>query len=164
MDSELAPNRATQYAYRILAARPLSEKEFRTKLKGKGYEGSAIETLVARFKELGYLDDVSYAGQRARMLAVNKLWGNRRIEMSLKEKGISRELIQNAVNLARKEITEREAVVKLLGHKGKGQGTALKDNKGKRRLMQSLMGKGFPPGLVFDILSLSGEEEWHDGE
>jgi len=163
-DSDLAPDRAAQYAYRLLAARQLSEKEFLTRLRGKGFGGSVVETVAARFKELGYLNDASYARQWARTLAVNRLWGNRRIEMNLKKKGLSRELTQEAIALAREEITEREAVVKLLGHKGKGQRIALKDNKEKRRLVQSLMGKGFPPGLIFEILSISGEEEVHDGE
>lgn len=163
-DAEFTSEKAIRYAYRLLAARSLSEKEFRTKLRGKGFGNPIVEAVAARFKELGYLNDASYALQWARTLAVNKLWGNRRIETSLKGKGLSRELTQEAITLAREEITEREAVIKLLGHKGKRQSIAPKDNKEKRRLMQSLMGKGFPPGLIFEILSISGEEEVHDGE
>ena len=163
-DSGLALDKATHYAYRLLAARPLSEKEFRDKLRVKGFGSSVVETVGARLKELGYLNDLSYAGQWARTLAVNRLWGNHRIEMRLKGKGLSRELIQEAIAWAREEITEREAIVKLLGNKGKGQGIAPKDNKEKGRLIRSLMGKGFPPGLIFEVLSISGEEEVYDGE
>lgn len=162
MASESTHDKAAQYAYRILAARPLSEKEFQAKLNKKGFGKDMVGTLTARFKELGYLNDETFAGQWARMLAVNKLWGNRRIEISLREKGISGEMIEDAINSARKELTERKALLELVRKKRKGSITT-EERKEKRRLAQSLMGKGFPPGLIFEVLSLSGEEEVHDG-
>ena len=158
----LNTEKATQYAYRILAARPLSEKEFRLKLKRKGYTGSVVEAVTGRFQELGYLNDATIAGQLARTYAVSKLWGDRRIAISLKAKGLDRELIEAAIAIARQELTERAAVMQLLGKKGKGRITAPEDNKEKRRLLQSLMGKGFPPGLIFEVLAISGEEETGD--
>ena len=169
MNSGFTTDKATQSAYRLLALRPLSEKELRTKLTQKGFSRSVVDSVAARFKELGYVNDASFARQWARMLAVNRLWGNRRIEMGLREKGISRELIADAIALAREEITEKAAIIQLLGKKGKGQritpeDNRPEDNRGKRRLMQSLMGKGFPSGLIFEILSIRGEEEVHDGE
>ena len=169
MNSEFLTDKAAQSAYRLLALRPLSEKELRTKLTQKGFSRSVVDSVAARFKELGYVNDASFARQWARMLAVNRLWGNRRIEMGLREKGISRELIADAIALAREEITEKAAIIQLLGKKGKGQritpeDNRPEDNRGKRRLMQSLMGKGFPSGLIFEILSIRGEEELHDGE
>ncbi len=164
MNSGFTTDKATRYAYRLLAVRPFSEKEFRTKLKGKGFDSDLVEEVTERFRELGYVNDESFARQWARALAVNRLWGNRRIEISLREKGISRELIPDAIALAREEITERTASLRLLEKKGKGQRISPKDKKEKHRLMQNLMGKGFPPGLIFEILSISGEEEVHDGE
>ena len=164
MTPELKPEKAVQYGYRLLAVRQLSEKEFRTKLQGKGFGSSVVESVVARFRDLGYLDDAAFARQRARSLAENRLWGNRRIEASLLGKGLSRELIGEALTLAREEITEREAITQLLHNKGRGQGAVPEDSREKRRLIQSLMGKGFPPGLIFEILSISGEEEVHDRE
>jgi SOS response regulatory protein OraA/RecX len=38
------------------------------------------------------------------------------------------------------------------------------DDRKKRRLAQSLMGKGFPPGLVFDILNRLKEGLPDEGE
>ena len=158
------PEKASQYAYRLLAARPVSEKEFQSKLRGKGFGSTEVEAVAARFKELGYLNDESLARQMARALAVNKLWGDYRIERALKEKGIPEDFIGAAIALAREEITERAAVIKLLGKKGRGGKIDLENNKEKRRYIQSLMGKGFPSGLIFEALSMSGEEEVHEGE
>ena len=121
MTDGLSTEKATQYGYRILAARPLSEKEFRLKLRRKGYGGSVVEAVTERFQELGYLNDATIAGQLARTFAVSRLWGDRRIAISLKAKGLDRELIETAIGLARQELTERAAVLQLLGKKGKGR-------------------------------------------
>lgn len=164
MTDGLTTEKATRYAYRILAARPLSEKEFRFKLRGKAYDGSVVEAVTQRFKELGYLNDAVIAGQLARTLAVSRLWGDRRIAISLKAKGLDRELIEVAIALARQELTQRAAIMQLLGKKGKGRTYIPENNLEKRRLLQSLMGKGFPPGLIFEILAISGEETVNDGE
>jgi regulatory protein len=163
MTERLATEKATRYAYRILAIRPLSEKEFLLKLKRKGYEGAVAEAVTERFQELGYLNDEVIAGQLARTLAVSRLWGDRRIAISLTAKGFGRELIEAAIRLARQELPERAAIVQLLGKKGKGRLFVPEDNREKRKLLQSLMGKGFPPGLIFEVLAIR-EEAGDDGE
>ena len=38
------------------------------------------------------------------------------------------------------------------------------DDRERRRLAQSLMGKGFPPGLIFEILNRSKEGLLDEGE
>ncbi len=157
-------DQAARYAARLLTARPLSEKEFRTRLAGKGFGPPVVEAVAARFKELGYLNDASTARQWARSLAVNRLWGNYRIERTLKEKGLPGEIIDEALALARQELTERAAVLELLRKKQRDRKPGPEDFREKRRLMQSLMGKGFPPGLIFEILSINAEEQGYDGE
>ena len=131
MPKEASPQeKAKQRAFRLLAMRARSEKELRAKLKEKGFDESTVEEVAARLRELNYLDDESFARQWARNLAVNKLFGNRRIEASLEEKGISRPLIREVLTEAREE----------------------------------LMGKGFPPGLIFEMLNRSKEGLLDEGE
>ncbi len=161
---EPSSGKAAQYGYRLLAVRPMSEKELRNKLRGKGFVSTEVEAVAAKFKELGYLNDESFARQLARALAVNRLWGDYRIARTLKEKGITEDLIGGALAAAREEITERAAVLRLLGKKGRAGRIDLENNKEKRRYIQSLMGKGFPSGLIFEVLSMNGEEEVHEGE
>ena len=156
--------KATRYAFRILAVRPLSVKEFRSKLRRKGYDESVVEAVTERFQELGYLNDADIAGQLARTLAISRLWGDRRIAISLKTKGFDRELIEAALARARQELTERAAVRQLLEKKGKGRLAVPENDREKRRLLQSLMGKGFPSGLIFEVLAINGEETVDDGE
>ena len=164
MPKEVPPQeKAKQRAFRLLAMRPRSEKELRAKLKEKGFDESVVAEVAARLRELNYLDDESFARQWARNLAVNKLLGNRRIEASLMEKGIPQPLIRQVLSEVRKELAEREAVI-LLIRKKVDNGAGKMDDRERRRLAQSLMGKGFPPGLVFDILNRLKEGLLDEGE
>jgi regulatory protein len=158
MGEDALQGKAKQKAFRLLAVRGRSEKELRSKLREKGFDEAVIEEVVARFYELKYLDDASFARQWARNLGVNKLFGNRRIVSSLREKGISPPLIEEAIAALRSEISETEAIKILLGKKMASCHVVNMDDKIKGRLFRSLMGKGFPTDLIFHMLNeLSGE-------
>lgn len=148
--------KAKQKAFRLLSVRGRSIKELRIKLKEKGFEEPVVEEVIARLIELKYLDDESFARQWARNLAVNRLYGNRKIEMSLAEKGIDRTVIQQSITQVREEISEKQAINRLIEKKVKGKKIIELNEKEKRRLAQNLMGRGFPAGLIFEALGKSG--------
>jgi regulatory protein len=156
--------KAKQRAFRLLAVRARSEKELRSKLKEKGFDEIVIGEVTARFRELNYLDDESFSGQLARNLGLNRLLGDRRIASALREKGIPSEMIEKAIAGLRDEISEAEAVQKLIRKKVKSRKIMEMDNKEKGRLARSLIGKGFPPDLIFSALNRSKEEFVNEGE
>lgn len=156
--------KAKQRAFRLLAVRARSEKELRLRLKEKGFDETIVGEVAARLLELKVLDDESFAVQWARNLGVNKLFGNRKIALSLREKGIPPPLIEKAIEEVRREISEADAVLTLIRKKGKYSDIMKMDSGGKRRLAASLMGKGFPPDLIFDRLNPSKEECVNEGE
>lgn len=135
----------------------------RSKLREKGFDESVVEDVVLRLRELNYLNDESFTRQWARNLAVNKLFGNRRIEASLMEKGIPHEMIRQVLSEVREELAEKKAIVLLIRRK-MDNGVGKLDDREKRRLAQSLIGRGFPPGLVFDTLKRSKEGLLDEGE
>ena len=143
---------AKQKAYRLLSMRPHSEKELEKKLREKGFPAVVIKEALEKLHELQYLDDVSFASQWARHLAVNNLWGNRKISASLQTKGISAGLIGEAIDAARSEMPEEEAIALLIKKKMAGKKYDLKDIKEKKRIFQSLLGRGFPAGLILSRL------------
>jgi len=157
-------DRALRQAYRLLAVRARSERELRTKLAGKGFEKPETEAVLAKLREQGYLDDASFAGQWARNLAVNRLQGDLRIELSLREKGVPEALARQALALARQEIGEGEAVRRLIAGYLAGRKLSALDDKDKRRLMQRLAGKGFPAGLIYGFIKNRQEESRHDDD
>ena len=152
---------AKQKAYRLLAMRPHSEKELENKLREKGFPAVVIKETLEKLYDLKYLNDASFAGQWARNLAVNKLWGNRKIIASLQEKGIAAQLIDDAIVAARIEIAEEEAISVLVKKKAAKKNPPAFDIKEKHKLFQSLMGRGFPPGLILNKLGKAAEEEFN---
>jgi regulatory protein len=161
--------KAQKRAFRLLAVRPRSIIELRSKLKDRGFDKFIVDTVIEKLVELKYLDDEAFAKEWARSLAVNRLWGNKRIKISLREKGIIDELADQAIAYAREEIKEQEAIEKIIEKKyGKNyiSDINLKVDllKVKRRLIQNLMGRGFPPGLIFDVLGKSKEDYADDRE
>ena len=151
-------DKAKQAVFRLLALRDRSEWELRQKLTGKCYDDGQIDTLLAEFKTLGYINDAAYTGRQARYLAREKLYGNRRIETYLLGKGIPHGEIKQALDNIRREFPEPEAIRRLIGKKWKGQPVANND-KEKRRLAQHLMGKGYSPALIFEALDHMVEEQ-----
>jgi regulatory protein len=138
---------AKQKAYRLLSMRPHSEKELAKKLRDKGFPETVIKEALEKLHDLKYLDDASFAMQQARNLAVNRLWGDRRISDSLREKGIAAGLIAQAIAAARQELPQDEAVTILIRKK-----TDRTDRKTKQRIFASLMRRGFPTGLILSKL------------
>ena len=157
-------DKARQKAFRLLAVKARSEKELRAKLREKGYDESVVGEVIENLRDLKYLDDESFAGQWAQNLGVNRLLGNRRIELSLREKGISPPLIKKAIEDVRREINEAEAVMILIRKKVKSRDIREMDDREKVRLARNLMGKGFPPDLIFHMLKESKEEFVNEGE
>jgi len=150
---------AKQKAYRLLSLRPHSEKELEKKLRGKGFSAVVVKEALEKLHDLKYLDDASFAVQWARNLAVNKLWGDKKIFVNLREKGVETELISAAVEEARREISEEKAIAFLIKKKASRKKLDIFDLKGKKRIFQSLMGRGFPPGLILKKLGKTAQEE-----
>jgi len=154
---------AKQKAYRLLSLRPHSEKELEKKLREKGFPAVVIKETLEKLHDLKYLNDASFANQWARNLVVNKLWGNKKIVLSLREKGLATELINLSIENAREELPEEDAVKILIKKKAAKKKLATFDVKEKQRIFQSLMGRGFPPGLILNKLGRIKKEDI-DGE
>jgi regulatory protein len=156
--------KAQQKAYRLLALRAHSEKELRMKLRKGDFTESVVNSVVEKCQELGYLNDANYARHRTRVLAVNRLEGDRMISCDLRDRGISEEECREAISEVRGEISEEEAIHRLLQKKARGMAVTEMDNRQKAKLARGLMGKGFPAGLVFRALKGTGEEGLHDDD
>ena len=154
---------AKQKAFRLLSLRPHSEKELEKKLREKGFPAVVIKETLEKLHDLKYLNDASFSNQWARNLAVNKLWGNKKIIASLREKGLTAELIDSSIENAREELPEEAAIEILIKKKAAKRKTSAFDFKEKQKIFQALMGRGFPPGLILNKLGRIKKEDI-DGE
>ena len=164
MEKDCERVRAEERAFRLLTRRAHSEKELRTKLRAGGFSTSAVEETIQRCRELGYLDDGSFAVRRARVLAVDRLEGNRRIIRDLRSRGIDDELCRRAVEEARRQLGEEEAAERLLRKRIRGRATAALDERERARLARGLLGKGFPTALVLKTLRMTEGYGFHDDD
>ncbi|MHB8772150.1 MAG: regulatory protein RecX [Syntrophales bacterium] len=154
--------KAEQTAFRLLTLRAHSEKELRAKLRDRGFGEDIVDAVLGKCRRLGYLDDAKFARGRARELVVNRLLGDSRISLDLRDRGIPEELSRQAIAEARQEMGEEEAVETLLRRKGRAKVCPPLDEKERLRLARGLLGKGFPRGLVYRKLWKAKEEEVHD--
>ncbi|MBN2438421.1 MAG: regulatory protein RecX [Deltaproteobacteria bacterium] len=166
MDGDRELGRAEGKAFRLLTLRAHSEKELRVKLQAGGFSTAVVEEVLRRCRELGYLNDEAFARQRARLLAISRLAGDRRIALDLREKGIDAGLSARVIAEVRGELGEEEAAGRLLRKKIRGRPVAALNDREKARLARGLMGRGFPTGLILKVLKKTEEEGFHgdDGE
>ena len=154
---------AKQKAFRLLSLRPHSEKELEKKLREKGFPAVVVKETLEKLHDLKYLNDASFANQWARNLVVNKLWGNRKVIASLRDKGVTAELIDLSIEKAREELPEEAAIETLIKKKAAKRKASALDFKEKQKIFQALMGRGFPPGLILNKLGRIKKEDI-DGE
>lgn len=157
-DGEPSYERSLQKAFRLLAARDRTEQEIRTRLKTGNPDDATVDRVVKRLYELGYLDDAAVARRWVRHLAVDKLMSDRRIGARLADRGLTRDVIRASLEEVRREMSEREAVRRIL-RRGGGGAPLPPGSRERQKMVRRLMGLGFPPEAVFDNIREIGSEE-----
>jgi len=152
MEDQLQFKRARERALRLLALRARSRAELQKKLAERDFSKSAIDRVLENLGELGYLDDEAFAVNRARHLAMNRLYGNRKIEEQLREKGIDREAAQAAIREVREEFPEMEGIARSAVKKLQGRSIDGLNKKERLALARALQAKGYHLGLILDYL------------
>ncbi len=128
-----------------------TENQIRKYLSKKGYLQDVVEYVIGKMKEYGYLDDGAYA--RAYVESVQKRKGRRLIESELRNKGVSKEKIEEALEgISGEEETASLILQKYL--KGKPL-----DRKTLQKGYAYLIGKGFDYDTARDALRSLGEED-----
>jgi regulatory protein len=92
-------------ALNLLGYRARSEAEIRDRLQRYGYVRETIDAVVLRLRELGYLDDVEFAREKAREKA--RRYGPRRVSVELRKSGVGEALAREVV---KEEFTGRSEV------------------------------------------------------
>ncbi|HUV14305.1 MAG TPA: RecX family transcriptional regulator [Acidobacteriota bacterium] len=96
------------YAIRLLSRRSYGSEELRRKLQRRGGSQDA-DSIIARFKELGYLNDEEYAYQRAKFRREVRHWGNHRIAQDLTRLGLNARIVELTLGKLDKECPEAQS-------------------------------------------------------
>ena len=131
-----------------------TESQLRQKLKENSFEEEAIEKAVAYVKSFGYVNDKGYA-QRY-ILNKQGTKSKREIYASLCQKGISRAVVEEAIEEFYEGENELMTIQKLCVKKHYDAGHATEEEK--RRMYQFLVRKGFRNEDIYRALNFEGRE------
>jgi regulatory protein len=141
------------YAVKALGRQMRSEADLRRLMRNRvepGEHGDAvINTVVARLREYGYLDDAVFAETYARLRQQNEKLGQRRVRQDLKQKGVGSELIAETLE-ARYGQTNEEALAR--EHLERKRIRKPENEKETARVMRRLVTAGFSTGVIYKIL------------
>ena len=149
-------------ALRLLAVRPRSVEELRTRLKLKKHAETSIGPVLELLKKQGLLDDQKFAKLFAGSRVLTRPVGRRQLEIDLKKKGLSAKVIEGTLSEL-KDYDEKEAAKKLVEARY-GRMKGLSPEKKKARLFSFLKRRGFSHESIFSALSeLMKEEDLQEG-
>ena len=146
-------------AVKLLAARPRSVAELRERLlRGKNTNEEIVETVIARLREYGYLNDERFAFSYASYKVKQKPVGRRRLERDLKFKKVDSSVANEALEMVYNETPEEmfidQAIAKRLRIRGKP-----KNRLEAKSLFDHLLRQGFEFELVSEkIRSLTTDD------
>jgi regulatory protein len=143
------PPDAVQLAYRYLNRRERTTAEVRAHLERHRCEAEAIEAALALLQQDGYLDDARYARLFAEDKRTLEHWGSERIERSLRERGIERELAADALAASAGE-DELERALSLLRRRFP---EPPRERRERDRAIGVLVRKGYGSELAVDALA-----------
>lgn len=115
--------RTFQRAAKLLAAKPRSVAELRERLSERCSNKAIVETVIARLREYGYLDDGRFAFGYASLKVRQQPIGRRRLEQSLAIKKVDSVVADAALDLVFAETSEEQLIdraiekrIRLRGH------------------------------------------------
>ncbi len=138
-----APQRTPfETAVAMLSRRPYSVAELGRALEKKFPDSEEIPRVIARLRELRYLDDAKFAEAYASSLARVRSYGRHRIRRELKSKLVDYNVIDRAVENAFASVDERELLERTLDKKVRNLRKPLTRAR-LASLCQSLIRRGF---------------------
>lgn len=122
--------------------------EVKTKISTFEISSSDKERIMQLLIDEGFIDDKRFANTFVRSKIHLKKWGVNKIRMSLKMKGISDDIISEALSEIDRDFY-REDLIKILKAKKINESD---DFKRKAKLAQYAIQKGYEPALVWETI------------
>lgn len=140
--------RTFQRAVKLLSAKSRSIAELRERLlEGRRTNETAVEEVIARLREYGYLDDERYAFGYASLKVRQRPIGRARLERDLMFKQVPGEVAGVALDLLFAETSEADLIDRAIEKRLRLRGRP-KDRTEAKKLFDHLLRQGFPFELV----------------
>lgn len=145
-----------EYAVGALARRMRTERDLRRLMKLRAEEGEAgeraMDAVVARLKELGYLSDERFAEGYTRVRKESEKLGRRRVQQDLTMKGVRKELVASTLETAYEGVDEVALARQYIARKRMKQPSGANAQKETVRAMNRLMRAGFSSRAIYKVL------------
>jgi len=138
-----------EYAYGLIAKKRYTQRDLDKKLKTRQVAtGDDREKVIARLKELNYLNDKEFANDYIEMRGKYNPRGKKLLELELKIKGIDKTIIKNALNEA--NIDSIAAAHEVIKRKQKSL-EKLPKEKRKAKIFYMLAARGFDLETIYKV-------------
>jgi regulatory protein len=142
--------RAREIAIRLLTHSPRSAAQLRDGLTSRDVDGDIADQVVARYQEVGLLDDTQLSATIARTRHRERGKSRRAIGMELRRKGFDTTDVEAALNQITEE-DEREAAEQLAAKRWHQLANVDTDAR-VRRVVGMLGRRGYSPSLAFEVV------------
>jgi regulatory protein len=149
--------RARQICLRMLTVSPRTRAQLAAALRRRGIPADVAETVLARFTDVGLIDDAAFARGWVESRHHSRGLSRRSLSAELRHQGVQTEEIREAVGTldpSREEATARRLVEQKMAAT-RGQPPEIR----ARRAAGTLARKGYPAGLVFRLIKEALEHE-----
>ena len=146
--------KAREICLRLLAVRPRTRLELATALKRRGIDEQVAEEVLARYGEVGMVDDRAFANAWVSSRHHGRGLARRALANELRQKGIDTAIVGEALDELDPETetaTARALVERKLRHE-RLPGTRGETDALLRRLVGMLARKGYSPGLAVRVV------------
>jgi len=162
---------ARDQCIRLLAVRPRTRAELETALRRRGFDDDVITDVLARYSDVGMIDDEAFARAWVTSRHHSKGLARRALAGELRRKGVAAEDVGAALGeldgdteaataralVERRLRSERAAARRSAARKaGEGESAEQLRQREQAAVMRKLVGmlarKGYPPGLAFRVV------------
>jgi len=151
---------ARQICLRLLTIAPKTRAQLAQALHHRGVPADAAEAVLARFTDVGLIDDAAFARAWVESRHYSRGLSRRSLSAELRRQGIETEEIREAVDILdpEQEVATARRLVEQKMADTRGQPPEAR----VRRTAGALARKGYPPGLVFRLIKEVLEQEGTD--
>ena len=149
-------------AFRLLAAKPRSVAQLRERLLEKA-AAEAVEPVIARLLELGYLNDEKFAASFAHSRLTVKPLGRTRLRQDLQRKKLDKQTVEQTLAAAYEEQNEESLIDRTLEKRLRLKGAPTSRAESKK-LFDYLLRRGFGYDIVSRKVRALGNKTNFDEE
>jgi regulatory protein len=142
------------YALKVLGGRAHSTGELREKLRRRAERAGAVEDVLARLKDHGYLDDRRFAENFAAARLANDKFGRTRVVQDLRQRRVAPPLAERTVQQVYQDVNEEALIEEWVRRKYRlaPREGLFREDKDMASAYRRLLRAGFRSGEIVRVL------------